>query len=235
MFGQQADRFKYLLLMCSLLMLLTVYPLLYQWNEAHRLFDVFFCLALAASVPAVGRRRGMLLIAVSLAVPAVVAIMVRALTDVPLPPTPGLVLRSALLIYTAAAILVDLFKSLRVTSDTICGAICVYLLLGLTWALLLNIVSLSFPGSFKGLDAEPKFYDFVYFSFVTLTTLGYGDIVPVTPPARMLCWLEALSGQLFVAVLIARFVGLHGLVVRSDHGPSQECIDRNTSAPEQPL
>ncbi len=224
-FGQQASRFRYLVLMCSLLMLVTVYPILSAWSQSHYLFDVLFCIALLANVPAVGRRRAVVWIATALAVTAVTAFLVPETTEIPLPKTPGLGLGAVLLLYTAAAILVDIFKNRRVTSDTICGAICVYLLLGVTWALLLKIVAIHHAGStaaFNGLYAESDFHHFVYFSFVTLTTLGYGDIVPVSPPARMLCWLEALFGQLFIAVLIARFVGLHGRSMRPDSRPSEE-------------
>jgi len=229
MFGQQASRFRYLVLMCSLLMLVTAYPLLFERSHARQLFTVLFCIALTASVLAVGRSRKVILIAVLLAVPAelaMVATVVGKYINFQLLPTPGLVLGAALLIYTAAAILVDIFKSQRVSSDTICGAICVYLLLGVTWALLFKVVALhptpDFPVAFNGLDAKNEFFDFVYFSFVTLTTLGYGDVMPVSPTARMLSWLEALFGQLFIAVLIARFVGLHGRLMRPGSSPSEK-------------
>ena len=215
MFVLQAVRFRYLVLMCSLLVLVIVPSILHEWSQLSHLLAALFCIVFVASVPAVGGRWKVVFVTLALAVPAMIAVIIRAFTDIQLPPTPGLILRTSLTTYTAAVILFDIFKIQRVTSDTIRGAICVYLLLGITWAMLHNIVAINIPGSFDGLDAKNEFYDFTYFSFVTLTTLGYGDIVPLSPPARMLCWLESLSGQLFVAVLIARFVGLHGRTMQT--------------------
>ncbi len=89
-----------------------------------------------------------------------------------------------------------------------------YLLLGVLWALLLNTVhtleikllasapALRFPE-----NVLPDFYDFVYFSFVTMTTLGYGDIVPVSPAARSLALLISISGQFYMTLLVAMLVG----------------------------
>ena len=93
----------------------------------------------------------------------------------------------------------------RVTTDHLIGAMSVYLLLGTIWALLFVIVHELAPGSFLGLStARPS--EFIYFSFVTLATLGYGDITPANPIARTLVYLEAVVGQLYVAVLIASLV-----------------------------
>ena len=93
----------------------------------------------------------------------------------------------------------------RITTNHLLGAMTVYLLLGVTWALILGIQHQLAPGSFRGLStASPS--EFIYFSFVTLATLGYGDIVPVNPIARTLVYLEAVVGQLYVAVLIASLV-----------------------------
>jgi len=93
----------------------------------------------------------------------------------------------------------------QITTNHLLGAMSVYLLLGVTWALILGIQHQLAPGSFRGLsNASPS--EFIYFSFVTLATLGYGDIVPVNPIARTLVYLEAVVGQLYVAVLIASLV-----------------------------
>lgn len=92
------------------------------------------------------------------------------------------------------------------------GAACIYLLSGSLWGivyLLLNVVS---PGSFEGITSEnlsEQLNAFTYHSFVTLTTLGYGDLTPVLPVARTLCYLEAVLGQLYLTVLVAALVGIH--------------------------
>src|SRR4029453_733173 len=93
----------------------------------------------------------------------------------------------------------------RVTTNHLLGAMSVYLLLGVTWALVFRILHRVAPGSFDGLSTgSPS--EFLYFSFVTLATLGYGDITPVNPIARTAVYLEAVVGQLYVAVLIASLV-----------------------------
>lgn len=91
------------------------------------------------------------------------------------------------------------------------GAIAVYLLIGLSFAILFQLTNLITPGSFYyGInpDAVLSFSDFVYFSYVTLATLGYGDIVPMTSQARSFAILEAITGSLYLAVLIAKIVSL---------------------------
>ena len=101
----------------------------------------------------------------------------------------------------------------QITTDKIFGAICVYLLIGLLWAFLYGVIEAIFPGSFSfGQDVlfDPsKYSHFIYYSFTTLTTLGYGDIIPLSAPAQSCSTLEAITGQLYVAILIARLVGLH--------------------------
>jgi voltage-gated potassium channel Kch len=96
-----------------------------------------------------------------------------------------------------------------VTSTRIQGAIAVYLLFGLAWAHAFHLVTLGDPHAFVIQTGTPSTAtEWVYYSFTTLTTLGYGDIVPVTRISRMLCVLEALTGQLYLAVLIARLVAI---------------------------
>jgi hypothetical protein len=84
-----------------------------------------------------------------------------------------------------------------------------YLLLGLAWALAYDIVALVAPGAFSAPSAvEARKGRFIYFSFVTLSTLGYGDMTPVHPVARSLAAAEALTGQLYPAILLGRLVSL---------------------------
>lgn len=105
-----------------------------------------------------------------------------------------------------ALVLAQVFRAGTVTFRRVLGAVAAYLLLGLTWAAAYDLVLLRVPDSFRGLEGDPQ--RLLYFSFVTLTTVGYGDIVPVHPTARSLAMLEALVGQLYPAVLLARVVSL---------------------------
>jgi hypothetical protein len=110
--------------------------------------------------------------------------------------------------FLIALILRQVFRAGPITPHRVQGAIAIYLLLGIFWAVLYEMVELVQPGSFGishpgGRAVLPQL---AYFSFTTLTTLGVGDIVPINPVARSLTMLEALVGQLFPVILIARLV-----------------------------
>jgi hypothetical protein len=95
-----------------------------------------------------------------------------------------------------------------ITIQRIEGAIAVYLLLGFTWAHAYELVELWHPGAFAGAVDGTGSLPLTYYSFVTLTTMGYGDIMPVHPLARALAVLEALTGQLYLTIMLARLVSL---------------------------
>jgi hypothetical protein len=100
----------------------------------------------------------------------------------------------------------------RINLHNVAGAACVYLLLGIIWSLAYYFINIILPGSFKGnlsFDTQMQLNDFVYYSFVTLTTLGYGDIVPVSATARSLVYMEAVFGQFYIAILVAGLVSIH--------------------------
>jgi len=102
----------------------------------------------------------------------------------------------------------------KVTPRLISAALCLYLLMGTLWGIIYDIVNIVSPGSYSGYLLEKSltnsaiFQHFQYFSFVTLTTLGYGDILPQSEGAAALCQVEAIIGQFFMAVLVARLVGI---------------------------
>lgn len=104
-------------------------------------------------------------------------------------------------------------KGNNISANRIIGAICVYLMLGVIWALSYALMEAIIPGSFKGLTEHAASTgwnpDWAYFSFVTLSTLGYGDITPVTYSARALSYFEAIVGQFYLAVLVAGLVGAY--------------------------
>lgn len=120
------------------------------------------------------------------------------------------------LILTAVVVFSHVISSGKVTTNRIMGAACVYLMLGGIWAYFYSILEIFVPGSFHfsgayGLVADrthPGLPVFSYFSMVTLTTLGYGDITPANPQAAALATMEAIIGQLYIAIIIARLVGL---------------------------
>jgi len=95
-------------------------------------------------------------------------------------------------------------------ANTVIGALAVYLLLGLIWATLYLLALEFFPGAFNGLEWanwSDNFSNAVYFSFVTMTSLGYGDISPVLPVTRALVYLQAITGTFYMAIVVASLIG----------------------------
>jgi Na+/H+-dicarboxylate symporter len=110
-------------------------------------------------------------------------------------------------IFFAIVVLSQVLKKGPITPHRIQGAIAVYLLLGFAWAHVYALIEYLSPGAFTGaVSASGRFTSWMYFSFVTLATLGYGDIAPLHPIARSLATAEAITGQLYLAILIARLV-----------------------------
>jgi len=111
-----------------------------------------------------------------------------------------------------------LFETEEISMDMVFATLCLYMYIGLIWMFIYVIGEVSRPGSFSfptELPADPKGYvnsllnNFSYFSFVTLSTLGYGDVTPLTRFARAWSILEAVIGQLYLAVMVARVIGLY--------------------------
>ena len=126
------------------------------------------------------------------------------------------------LIYADSIIIAHLFKRRDVTVDTILGAMVAYLLVAVAFTFVFEIIEIQNPGSFSGLadgaalDRSELTNSMMYLSLVCITTMGFGDIVPVSDIARPLAVLEGVFGQLYLAVMIARLVGLHIAGTRDD-------------------
>jgi hypothetical protein len=181
---------------------------------------VFFSVMVLAIVNAVVENRRSLVMALVLAAPAVLLYIVGLFTVRMEVSIMRYCFTVAVLGYTIGIILCFLFVPQRVNANLICGSLCAYLLLGFLWANVYSLVEVIEPGSFRftmSADAEKPVMQFdgaeagfaVYYSLVTLITLGYGDVIPWSMPARLLAALEALAGQIYLAVLVARLVGLH--------------------------
>ncbi len=122
-----------------------------------------------------------------------------------------------------ASLLGFVLRAKQVDANVLCAGISVYLLLGLAWTLGYLLVAAANPKqpafAFNAGPASMTSFNAFYFSFITLTTVGYGDITPVSNVARALAALEAMTGTLFVAVLISRLVALY-----SAHPPADKAV-----------
>jgi len=187
-------------------------PLMAIGNVGPAPFDIFFTALLLSGVVAFSHRRWL---AIAIFVIGLVVLDLRftsygeahgelALWDN--------VLSILMLAILTGLVLEHVFRAGPITADRIRGAIAAYLLLGLLWAFAYALAERAFPGgmrmerAFAG--AHHQMQAFAYFSFVTLTTVGYGDITPIHPLARTLAIGEALVGQLYPAILIGRLVSL---------------------------
>ncbi len=122
--------------------------------------------------------------------------------------TASLLTYSGFLVFSLVLMIREIFIDDKVTSDTICAGISIYLLIGFLWTLFYDIVNLVDNRAFHYTAARDS-VSLMYFSFCTLTTVGYGDIYPVNKIAMSLSNLEAIAGQVYIGVFIARLVALH--------------------------
>ena len=115
--------------------------------------------------------------------------------------------------FIGLSVLLHVFGYEQVTGDTIAGAICVFLLIGIIWTVVYQTIHFfdhkAFNDIAPGSFSPAATVDLVYYSFSTLTTLGYGDITPISKPARMFAVTEVMVGQIYLTVLVARLVGLY--------------------------
>ena len=194
----------------SALLLIVVFvlpPLLPPGAGRTVVGDVAYALLLLTGVLALSERGLAWRLLMSAAVVAVAVFL--ASWVVPVAP-PVIDLTSLLsLVLLLVVVLGQTFRQGPVTFHRIQGGIAAYLLLGVIWAQAFGFVEMLRPGAFSGpTDVIPGPRGWVYLSFITLTTVGYGDIVPVHPAARSLAMLEAVTGPLYVAILLARLVSL---------------------------
>jgi hypothetical protein len=149
---------------------------------------------------------------VVLATLAVVGNLTSTFTDSRFFLLQGRVFGTIFLIFATAVILRSVVTAAKVTIETLYGAIAAYVLLGLTWGAVYFLTESLWPASFHSPilpGSQISAPDFVFFSFVTLTTIGYGDVIPAAGIAKSLVIVEAVAGIMYPAVMIARLIALH--------------------------
>jgi hypothetical protein len=212
-------------LLVALLLVISVVPFLPGGGDDEWLNRVAWTVVVIASISIAHGSRILLWSAAAIALPGLVSRWQIVLGEAagPLVLTP--LLAFVFLSFITVLIVRQIFSSSGVTFDQVLGAINAYLLVGIAFAQLHGIVEALAPGSYMldesslsqlSAHTHDLHQTFIYFSFTTFTTLGYGDIRPAGEFARILCSLEAVVGQLFVAVLIARIVSEYARSARQE-------------------
>ena len=207
-------RFSAAEFLIAVVLLFVVSPFVELIPGGNLIETVLITLVLVMGVLAVGRRRRTLVVAVILALPAFIGKWVNHFRPDWVPTEVFLVTGLLFVVFVVAHLLGFILRAPRVNSEVLCAGISTYLLLGLSWSFAYLLVAQLAPDAFflnNGTTTGHSLHgaDAFYFSLITLSTVGYGDIIPVSNVARMLAAMEAITGSLFVAVLIARLVALY--------------------------
>jgi hypothetical protein len=206
-------------LLVILVVLLAGPPLLLGFGLSAAWFDGLMALPLVAAILSLCFERHQRLLALLLGIPTVLlSLGGHALPEEASVPVlfAGHLCEVLFLLGASVLIVKSLFSARTHTFDSILGAVCGYLFLGLGWAVLYSMIQGFRPGSIEispklvtvGEQACPLPHVLTYYSFVRLTTVGYGDICPVSPATRTLAWMEAITGQFYLAVIVAGLVSV---------------------------
>lgn len=211
------DRYKYEILLAAQLLLAAISPLLSAAIDAHILIDIALTVVFASAIYIISSTKRHFIIGMVLMIPAFILLWASKVTGSDTLEFISYIISTLFFCYVVSLILSDIFHVRLVTFDVIAGGISVYLFIGNIWGLLYTLIARVDPNAFN-IPAKTAEYlgdtmgeagSAMYFSFVTLTTLGYGDITPINAFARTLSYLEAAIGQVYLTVLIASLVGMH--------------------------
>jgi hypothetical protein len=211
-------RWRYLVLLGALLLVLVVQPISFGFSTPPQLFDALLVLVTVALLlsfcPDKNRRLAALAFGIPTGILSLGGHLFAAQTQSALVLI-GHCLAVVFYFWAAALIVASLFRRRALSLDSVFGVVCGYLLLGMAWGVLYAMLDAGWAGSFDVSDRlagqvradHSRIHLFTYYSFITLTTVGYGDVTPLSTPARTCSWLEALTGQFYLAVLVAGLVG----------------------------
>jgi hypothetical protein len=207
------DRFqgRFLYLLVLILAMIIIDPLVENFVHLRIITDLFITAIFITAAYAISKRKQHVYVALLLLLPMLASVWSEYFVEIPSLQIVGNLCGVVYFAYAIIVILIFISEQRKVTRDLIAGAAVVYLLMALMWTFLYRSVELIQPGSFSIAETAftARWLTFLYYSFVTITTLGYGDITPTTSLASSLSILEALVGQLFLVVGVAWLVGVH--------------------------
>jgi hypothetical protein len=212
--AQSLTGHKFFLLFLFLLAVLVLYPYMQNGGFAYFVFRVVSSAGILIAVYAIRLRRTLLLLALLLAIPALLERMLLRQPDAGLLSILSIVFSLVFDVFVVVVIFRRVFGTNQPNSETIFGALCIYLLLGFSFASLYGMAAALQPKAFyldplTNLHTIPDRFDFIYYSFATMTSLGSVGITAVSAPTRSLSVIEAIIGVLYLAVLIARLMGAY--------------------------
>lgn len=203
------DRFAFLIILIVALIVLG--PFLEGFVTLSAFMELFFSIIFITTIYAASQKKNHLIIAIILVIPTLLSLWFEDIAKSDTLVIIGYICGSALFAFAVILILKFVFSHQVVTRQTISAAVAVYLLMALMWTFFYRLIAILLPASFA--IAHSKLHDaanvFIYFSLVTITTLGYGDITPVSSQAIALAVLEAVTGQIYLVVVVAWFVGMY--------------------------
>jgi hypothetical protein len=210
-FLQSYSQNRFLIILVLSLLTIVLAPFLDDFFQTRILMDILLTAIFLAIIFAIRSKRSHLIIASILALPLIISTWSNYLYESTHLGLATRVFGALFFGYAVGIILQIIARSSEITKETLYAAVVAYLLIALMWAFLYMVLELVIPGSFSFPDGSQRLETmrFEYFSFVTITTLGYGDVVPLTNKASALALLEALIGQIYLVVLVAWLVGMH--------------------------
>ena len=199
---------RFTALLLSLLLYIVVYPVLPDAPVRDTLLLAFQTAIIFAGAWVLGQNARLARVAIPLAVITLVMVWLATLVPGPAIRNTGRTLLAVFFVLTTVQLVLYLVRARSANMATVLASVCGYLMIAIVYALAYGIVDEFVLASFSSGMVDPDASDYLYFSLVTLTTLGYGDIAPVHPMARSLATTEAVIGQFYVAVIVARLVSL---------------------------
>lgn len=208
--GLSLRRFSSIEFLIAIVVLFVSVPFLEPLRSGPLIESILFTVVLISGVLAIADRRWVVIIAATLAVATLVGRWVGHLRPDRMPPEIFLIGGILFVLFVIINLLRFVLTASEVDAEVLCASISAYLLLGLLWTLAYWLVAETIPNAFafSGADKSLAGFNGFYFSLITMSTVGYGDITPVAKVARMLAAMEAMTGLLYVAVLIARLVAV---------------------------
>jgi hypothetical protein len=202
---------RFLTLICLILGTIVLVPILKEFAAFRIFLDIFITAIYISMVYTVSHKKRHLYIGVLLAMAMLISLWLQYFHQSNLFLAIGRICGILLLIMVIINTLTFIFKSEDVTIEVIYAAVLVYLLMALMWSFVYILLVLINSASFNVTLSPSQDYQmrFIYYSFVTITTLGYGDITPATELASSFSILEAVVGQLYLVVVVAWLVGMH--------------------------